>query len=345
MFLDLAWRLLRPLAFSVSAEAAHEAALSSLDSAGGLARTVADALAGPPPPELACTIGRLKVKGPVGLAAGLDKDGRAIEVWPALGFGFVELGTVTAHAQPGNDKPRLFRLTDERAIINRMGFNNQGSAALAARLRAVREAGRWPASPVGCNIGKSKITPLDDESVAGDHLASLDHLRGLPDYFTVNLSSPNTPGLRTLQAVEPLSRLLDRVVPAAGGTPLFVKLAPDLDPDELTAIVHAAIEGGVDGIIATNTTISRPGTTGRLNESGGLSGRPLWPLARQRIETVVQASAGRVPVIGVGGIWRIEHVRELLALGCAGVQLYTALIYEGPGLIHRLNRELAEQPR
>lgn len=345
MLLDLAWRLLRPLAFALPAEKAHDGALSSLELGGALARGLAGALAGPPPPSLARPLGRLRLTGPIGLAAGLDKNGRAADFWPALGFGFVELGTVTAHPQPGNPKPRMFRLPAEHAIINRMGFNNEGSAALASRLRALREAGRWPASPLGCNIGKSKVTPLDDDSVAEDHLASLQHLRGLPDYFTVNLSSPNTPGLRTLQAVEPLRRLLDRVVPAAQGTPLFVKLAPDLEPDELAAIVLAAIEGGVDGIIATNTTISRPGSTGRLEEAGGLSGRPLWPLARQRIGTVVQAAQGKVPVIGVGGIHQADQVLELLDLGCSAVQLYSALIYEGPGLVHRLNRALVERGR
>lgn len=345
MLLDLAWRLLRPIAFAFSAEDAHDGALRALALGGGLGRGLAGVLAGPPPASLARPLGRLKLAGPIGLAAGLDKNGRAADFWPALGFGFVELGTVTAHAQPGNPKPRMFRLPAERAIINRMGFNNEGSAALAAKLRALREAGRWPTSPLGCNIGKSKITPLDDESVAEDHLASLMHLRGLPDYFTVNLSSPNTPGLRTLQAVEPLRRLLDRVVPAAQDIPLFVKLAPDLEPDELAAIVLAAIDGGVDGIIATNTTISRPGSTGRLEEGGGLSGRPLWPLARQRIATVVQAAQGRVPVIGVGGIHEVEQVVELLGLGCSAVQLYSALVYEGPGLVHRLNRGLVERGR
>jgi len=343
MLLDLAWRLSRPLLFSLDAERAHRRVLGTLAATGALAGPVLGALAGPPPAALACRLGPLHLPGPVGLAAGLDKDGEATTIWPALGFGFVELGTVTAHPQPGNPAPRLFRLVPERGLINRMGFNNKGSEALGRRLRALREAGRWPAVPVGCNIGKSKITPLDDEAVAADYLASVARLRDVADYLAVNVSSPNTPGLRSLQAVEPLRRLVEVIVPAAGKVPVLVKLAPDFEPEALAEVVEAVVQSGAAGIIATNTTLSRPGTTGRLDQAGGLSGAPLWPLARSRIETVIQTVAGRIPVVGVGGVASAAQVRELLDLGCAAVQLYSGLIFEGPGLVHRIHQDLVRQ--
>ncbi|MCK6505466.1 quinone-dependent dihydroorotate dehydrogenase [Myxococcota bacterium] len=341
MLLDLAWRLGRPLLFSLDAERAHRLTLGTLGAAPSLWAGLLGALAGGPPPGLARSLGPLRIAGPIGLAAGLDKDGEATQLWPALGFGFVELGTVTAHPQPGNPTPRLFRLVPEQGLINRMGFNNHGSEALARRLRALRDAGRWPSVPVGCNIGKSKITPLDDDSVAADYLASVERLRDVADYLAVNVSSPNTPGLRSLQAVEPLRRLVQRVVPAAQGKPVFVKVAPDFEPEDLAQVVEAIVQAGASGIIATNTTLSRPGTTGRLGQEGGLSGAPLWPLARARIEVVVRAAAGRIPVVGVGGVHRPDQVAELLGLGCAAVQLYSGLIFEGPGLVHRLHHELA----
>lgn len=337
--LDLLWRLSRPLLFSLDAERAHRLVLGGMAAAPRLLAALLRPLAGAPAPALAREVGGLRLAGPVGLAAGLDKDGECVELWPALGFGFVEIGTVTAHPQPGNPRPRLFRLPAERALINRMGFNNLGSEALAARLRRLREAGRWPAVPVGANIGKSKVTPLDEATQ--DYLLSVGRLRGLADYLTVNVSSPNTPGLRDLQQADQLRALLDAVVPAAGGTPVFVKLSPDSAPEDLGDAVEAAVQAGCAGIIATNTTRSRPGSTDRLGEDGGLSGAPLWPLARARIETAIQAASGRVPVVGVGGVSEPAQVEELLRLGCAAVQVYTGLIYEGPGLVRRLHRAMS----
>lgn len=337
--LDLSWRLLRPLLFSLDAERAHRLVLGGLGALPRLSGALLGALAGPPAASLACRLGPLALAGPVGLAAGLDKDGEAITVWPSLGFGFVEIGTVTAHPQPGNPRPRLFRLPAERALINRMGFNNEGSEALALRLRRLRESDRWPAVPVGANIGKSKITPL--EEAPDDYVTSVRRLRPWVDYLTVNVSSPNTPGLRDLLQVEALSRLLGAVVPEAGDRPVFLKLSPDSAGEDLAAIVEVAAGAGVAGLIATNTTITRPGDTGRTGEAGGLSGAPLWPLARERIREVLALSAGRLPVIGVGGIERAEQAAELLALGCAAVQLYTGLIFHGPGLVRRINRDLA----
>ncbi len=338
--LDLGWRLLRPLLFSLDPERAHRLVLHGLGLAPGLAAALLRPLAGAPSPTLARTVGGLRLAGPVGLAAGLDKDGHAVQVWPSLGFGFVEIGTVTAHPQPGNPRPRLFRLPAERALINRMGFNNEGSEALAARLRRLRESGRWPSVPVGANIGKSKITPL--EEAPADYALSVERLKPWVDYLTVNISSPNTPGLRDLQQTDSLARLLERVVPASAPLPVFLKLSPDSADEDLFAAVGVAREAGVAGIIATNTTITRPGDTGRTGESGGLSGAPLWPLARRRIQDVLRAAEGRLPVIGVGGVESAAQVQELLDAGCAAVQVYTALIYQGPGLIRRLNRALLE---
>lgn len=334
--LQWSWPLARPILFSMDAEDAHERTLSALESYGGLLGSLAGS--NTPDPSLAREAFGVKLAGPVGLAAGLDKDGRAIPFWPRLGFGFVEVGTVTAHAQTGNPRPRLFRVPEDGALINRMGFNNHGSEALATRLRALRESGRWPSVPVGANVGKSKITPLDEAT--DDYVTSVTRLHGLVDWFTVNVSSPNTPGLRSLQAPEVLGALLDGVLEAADGTPVVLKLAPDLEPDALAEAVDLAIAHGINGIIATNTTIGREGLTKDPEQAGGMSGRPLWPLARSRIGTALDAAGGRVPVIGCGGVHTAAQVKELLDAGCVAVQLYTGLIFEGPGLPARLHRDL-----
>jgi dihydroorotate dehydrogenase len=342
--LDVAWPVVRPVLFSFSAEKAHEWTLRALAAAPGAASTVAGWTLGPPDPRLARTAFGVRLAGPIGLAAGLDKDGVAVPFWPSLGFGFVEVGTVTALAQPGNPRPRLFRLPADGALINRMGFNNEGSEALARRLAGLRERGRWPSVPVGANLGKSKVTPL--EGAAEDYATSTRRLQGLVDWFTINVSSPNTPGLRSLQDPEHLGRILDAVHAEAGATPVLLKLAPDLEPDALAEAVEFAIGRGISGIIATNTTIGRAGLTRDPGEAGGLSGRPLWPLARARIQTALDAASGRVPVIGCGGVTTPDQARELLDAGCAAVQLYTGLIFEGPGLPTRLNRALvADLPR
>lgn len=336
MLFDLLWPLARAVLFRMDAEEAHHLGMAML----GPTRLVAAPLGLRPDPRLATKVGPLTWTGPVGLAAGLDKNGVGVRTWEALGFGAIEVGTVTGRPQPGNDRPRLFRLPAERALINRMGFNNEGAEALAGRLRALREAGTWPRCPVGANLGKTKVVP--NEQATDDYLLSFRALEGLADYFVVNVSSPNTPGLRALQDREPLTRLLAAAVPAARGTPVFLKLAPDLEDDALAEAVGVAVETGCAGVIATNTTLTRPGDTGRLGESGGLSGAPLKPLARAKIGAVLAAAGGRLPVVGVGGVADVQDVRELLAMGCAAVQVYTALIYEGPGLPSRIHRELAK---
>ena len=290
----------------------------------------------PPPPPLA----GLRIRSRLGLAAGLDKDAEALSVWPALGFGFVEVGTVTPRPQLGNPRPRLFRLPRESALINRMGFNNGGLDAMRARMGALRDADLWPEVPVGANIGKNKDTPND--SAEDDYTACASSLHPLVDYFTVNVSSPNTPGLRELQAPDRLGRLLVAVIDSAGERPVFLKLAPDLEPVALQEAVHVAIENGCAGIIATNTTLSRPGNTARLGERGGLSGAPLWELSRSRVHAALVAAGGRVPVIGVGGVDSAARAQELLDAGCAAVQLYSALIFQGPGLVRRILVGLSE---
>lgn len=332
--LDLLYRVIRPLLFHLDPEEAHELVLGTLP----FARWMAALAPLRPDPKLACKVGPLTFAGPVGLAAGLDKNGVGVRTWEALGFGAIEVGTVTGHAQKGNPRPRLFRLKEQRALINRMGFNNEGAIALAANLQRLRESGHWPKVPVGANLGKSKV--VSNEEAVLDYVNSLRALKDRADYFVLNVSSPNTPGLRELQEREPLQRLLEAAVPLAGRTPVFLKLAPDLEDAALAEAVNVAVDSGCAGIIATNTTLSRPGQTARAEQYGGLSGEPLKPLAREKIRVALDAAAGRVPVIGVGGISSADDVRVLLKMGCAATQLYTALIYEGPGLVARIHREL-----
>ena len=337
--LDLLWPLTRPVLFAMDAERAHEWTIDLLAAAPRLLGVIAATTCGRPDPSLARNVAGVEWAGPVGLAAGLDKDGRAIPFWPSLGFGSVEVGTVTAHAQPGNPRPRLHRIVRDRALINAMGFNNRGSEDLAARLRHLRESG-WVPVPVGVNVGKSKVTPAED--APDDYATSVKRLAGLADWITVNVSSPNTPGLRDLQDAEPLKRILGAVLEAATA-PVLLKLSPDLSDEALGEAVAVAVSCGVAGIIATNTTLGRSDLTEDPHLTGGMSGAPLWRLARSRIAVAIQA-AGKVPVVGVGGVSTVDQVRELLDLGCAGIQLYTGLIFEGPGLPARLHRGLAANP-
>lgn len=341
MLLDLLYALGRPLLFQLDAEQAHNLVLGAL----GL---VAGALpSAPPDPILETRVGTLTWPSPLGLAAGLDKDGSAVQAWAALGFGAVEVGTVTAVAQPGNPRPRLFRYPEHGALINRMGFNNGGAPALADRLLTLKDAGAWPKAPVGVNIGRTKAVPNDDALL--DYRQSVEAVRGVADYLVLNVSSPNTPGLRALQEAAALRLLLEHVRPLAirGGVPvpLFLKLAPDLGDDAIADAVDVAVSAGCDGIIATNTTITRPGATATLTETGGLSGQPLATLSRDRIVEVLRHVNGRIPVIGVGGLRSSADILDRLRLGCAAVQLYTGLVFEGPGLVRRLNAELAVAAR
>jgi dihydroorotate dehydrogenase len=317
-------RLARPVLFRLGggdAEAAHEwtlrrlATLSRHPAALRAVRRLA-------PKGTPRTVFGLTFPNPVGLAAGLDKDGRALAAWPSLGFGFVEVGTVTAVAQPGNPRPRMFRLPAEEAVINRMGFNNAGAAALAARLAALRPLG----VPLGVSLGKSKVVPLAD--AVEDYLSSLRAVLPHADYLAVNVSSPNTPGLRTLQDRGHLAELLSALRAEAGSAPVLVKIAPDLTEHAIGEALDVCTEHGVAGLIATNTTVDHGG------EQGGLSGRPL---ARRALEVVTfVGKRSELPVIGVGGIMSVDDAKRMFDAGARLVQLYTGLIYRGPALVRAI---------
>lgn len=291
-------------------------------------------------PILKTRIAGLEMSNPVGLAAGLDKNGEALEGLSRLGFGAVECGSVTPRAQPGNPRPRLFRLSEDRAVINRMGFNNEGLEPFAARL-----ARRPKRTPVGANLGANK----DTEDKAADYVAGLRRLAGLADYFTINISSPNTPGLRALQGREALDDLLGRINEArpADGAPVFLKIAPDLIGEEIGMIVEASLAHGVDALIVSNTTLERPASlkSGFAGEAGGLSGAPLKPFAQKALEAAAEAAAGRLPLIAVGGIENGADAWARIRAGASAVQVYSALIYEGPGLIGAIKRDLAARLR
>lgn len=346
-------RLVRPVLFRAyggDAERVHEQTLGWLRTLGRVAplRSATGVLLARHRHRV--TVAGIDFPSPVGVAAGLDKNGVAVRAWSALGFGFAELGTVTARAQPGNDRPRLFRLPQSRAIVNRMGFNNAGAAALARRLAAtgVHRGNGAVGMPVGVSIGKSKVTPL--EEAAEDYLASLRLLSTHADYLAVNVSSPNTPGLRALQDADNLTALLRsltteaaRLADGASPVPVFVKLAPDLTDEALEQTVDVVERSGVAGLIATNTTLSRAGVdpreADRAAEAGGLSGAPLTVRAREVVAFL--AARTDLPVIGVGGVMTVDDGQALLDAGARLIQLYTGFIYAGPGLVTGLNARLA----
>jgi dihydroorotate dehydrogenase len=291
-------------------------------------------------PILATTVAGLHLPNPVGLAAGLDKNGEALHGLSRLGFGFVECGSVTPLAQPGNPKPRLFRLSEDRAIINRMGFNNAGLEAFAGRLAA-----RPRKAVIGANLGANK----DTEDKAADYVAGLIRLKGLADYVTVNVSSPNTPGLRALQGRAALDDLLGRLAEARGTdpTPVFLKIAPDLTPAEIGLIVEASLDHRIDALIVSNTTLDRPDSLRSRDraEAGGLSGAPLKARSGSALRAAAEAGGGRLPLIAAGGIDSGAEAWARIRAGACAVQLYSALIYEGPGLIGRIKRDLAAHLR
>jgi dihydroorotate dehydrogenase len=280
--------------------------------------------------------------GPFGLAAGFDKNGELIKPLADLGFSHIEVGTVTAIAQPGNEKPRLFRLTQDRALINRMGFNNHGASALAARLTKLRATNK-SLPIIGVNIGKSKVTPIED--AVTDYETSAKLLAPLADYLAVNVSSPNTPGLRSLQDVESLKPILEAVLKQSGTKPVLVKIAPDLADEDVVAVAELAISLGLAGVIATNTTISRAGlktSTSKVEAmgAGGLSGLPVRNRSLEVLDLLNRVIAGRIAIISVGGVETTADVAERLKRGATLVQGYTGFIYQGPFWARKINREL-----
>jgi dihydroorotate dehydrogenase len=322
--------LFRPLAFALDAERAHRLTIAALKALPG-------GRPAEPDPILAVRVAGLSFPNPVGLAAGFDKDA---EVWRQMlgfGFGFVEVGTLTPLPQQGNPKPRLFRLTADEAVINRMGFNNQGQAAAAARLEK-RDRG---AGILGINIGANKGSAAAGGAIA-DYAAGVRAMLGLADYLTINISSPNTPGLRALQDKGALAALLEAVMDARGaGPPVFLKVAPDLEPADIDDIARAAIDHRLDAMIVANTTLSRPLLdSAHRDEAGGLSGAPLKPLALQRLCDFRKATGGQMPLIAAGGIGSGEDAFARIRAGASLVQLYSALVYRGPGLAAQINRDL-----
>lgn len=331
------YSLLRPLLFSLDPESAHHLTLAAarmLGNTPGLARTIGPFSAAANP-ALTQSVWGLTFPNPVGLAAGFDKDGVLAGVLPRLGFGFLEVGSVTPRPQPGNPRPRLFRLPEDRAVVNRMGFNNAGAAALAARLADLT---RRPV-PIGVNLGKNRDTPLD--RAGEDYCAALRAVYAVADYCVVNVSSPNTPGLRDLQHRGQLRMLMESVaaeraqLTANTGrrVPMLVKVAPELGKAELADVVEAALSASMDGLIATNTTTAREGLRNLLaKEAGGLSGAPLHAAALRSIAQLCRLSAGKLPLIGVGGIFGAEDAYRFVRAGATLVQVYTGLVYQGPGL-------------
>jgi dihydroorotate dehydrogenase len=350
-------KLVRPLLFKQDAERAHNFALKQLARASrskfacDIIGSIYDSL------ELPVEVFGLKFPNPIGVAAGMDKHAAAVPAWEKLGFGFSELGGVTWHAQPGNPAPRMFRAVAEEAIVNRMGFNNPGAEALAQKLAEWKSSGRWPNHPVGINLGKSKITPL--EKAAEDYANSFRVLRNLADFFVVNVSSPNTPNLRQLQdkaALDEILAAIQEVNVAASrqsavvqstrksaalcrdaATPILVKVAPDLSFEALDEILELVAPRNIAGIVATNTTISRPQTNDVAaqkvyRETGGLSGKPLRARSTEIIRHLHKQTKGKLPIIGVGGIFDADDAWEKIAAGASLLQIYTGLVYEGPGI-------------
>ena len=303
----------------------------------------------------------LDFPNPVGLAAGFDKNGIAAGVWSSLGFGFAELGSVTFHPQAGNPRPRMFRLPEDKAALNRMGFNNQGAAALAAKLSQAFDKGRDPIHdrslrgdrkiPIGINLGKSKITPLED--APRDYLASFRLLKEWGDYFAVNVSSPNTPGLRTLQDSQKLSQILETLQEEnRGSKPILVKIAPDLEWEAIAEVIEVAKTYQLAGIIATNTTISRDGLkTGTIpltgqsprEEAGGISGVPLRDRSTAVIRFLWEQTRGQIPIIGIGGVFTAEDAWEKITAGASLLEIYTGLIYQGPMMVREILEGLLQK--
>ncbi len=326
--MTFAYALVRPLLFALDAETAHGLTIRALKT--GL---LPDAPR--PAPILQTRVAGLDLPTPIGLAAGFDKNAEVPDAILRMGFGFAEIGTITPLPQDGNPKPRMFRLVEDGAVINRLGFNNQGLAAALVRL-----GGRQRRGVIGVNVGANK----DSNDRIADYVAGVGAVRGVADYITINISSPNTPGLRALQSRDALAELVARCLEARGdGPPLFVKVAPDLTEGDIADIADVALASGIDGLIVSNTTIARPDSLRGISrsEAGGLSGRPLLQPSTEVLRHIARATGGRLPLIGVGGVATGADAYAKLRAGASAVQVYTALAYAGPGLPARINAELA----
>ncbi|MES2201747.1 MAG: quinone-dependent dihydroorotate dehydrogenase [candidate division FCPU426 bacterium] len=327
--------LIRPLLFALPPEPAHKAGLAALRVMPDL--SVKD-------PELKVRAFGLDFPNPIGLAAGFDKYASAVPYWQRLGFGFVELGTFTRLPQEGNAPPRIWRYPGQRALINRFGFNNPGADQAALRLRRLRDAGRWPEIRVGISLGKSKATPLD--GAVDDYLYSLAKLKDLADYIAINVSSPNTPGLRGLQHASVLKKIVVAMAKEARQgkkkLPLLAKLAPDLSDKELLASADAALAGGASGIIVSNTSSGRTGMPETAYPEGGLSGAPIGPRADACLALLARHTRGKVPLVGSGGVMSVQDALRKQDLGATLVQVYTGLIYQGPGFPAQICRQIVD---
>lgn len=327
-------RVLRPLLFRLDPELAHRLTLALMNPLAMLREPAPD------PPALTTSPWGIRFSNPVGLAAGMDKDIRAVAGWQAVGFGFAELGTVTPLAQPGNPRPRLWRLPEHRALVNRLGFPSGGMEAAARRLSQVRR--RELKIRLGLNLGPNKDTP--QERVASDYAMLVARLGSLADFIVINVSSPNTPGLRDWQSparLAPLLRpILDEAIKLSPRRPVLVKLAPDLDAPVLAAVCEAVCAAGVDGLVACNTTLARETVGVRTAYEGGLSGAPLNKRARAMVAEIRRRTCAKIPIIGAGGVSSAEDAYGLICAGATLVELYTGLIYEGPGLVRRIKEGL-----
>lgn len=329
---DAAYGLVRPVVHATDGEAAHNLTLAALQPLPRARRALTS-------PVLATELAGLHFPNPVGLAPGFDKDARVAHAMPHFGFGFVEVGTLTPLPQDGNPRPRLFRLVEDRAVVNRMGFNNGGQAKAADRIACLRRYG-LPV-PLGINIGANKDAADRIEDYARGVTAMAPHA----DYLAVNISSPNTPGLRALQDRGALDELLGRVMAARGqeGPPVFLKVAPDLEPADIDDIAELALTHKLGALIVSNTTITRPPLESRhASETGGLSGAPLHDLALQRLRDFRRVLGSKLPLIGVGGIANADHAYARIRAGASLIQIYSAMVYEGPYLAARINRELTD---
>ena len=335
--MQIPYGLVRPVLFKLDAERAHRLTLRLL---GAMPPSrIAD-----DPPSLRTTVAGLRFSNPVGIAAGFDKNAEVLNPLLRLGFGFVEAGTVTPLPQPGNPKPRMFRLTEDQAVINRLGFNNNGLEQALDKFKE-RAWHRGPRGVTGLNVGANK----DSRDRIADYALSVEHAAPFVDYITVNISSPNTPGLRTLQSKDELSELLGRVMDARGHrkTPIFLKVAPDVTDADIGDIAVAVVAAGVDGLVVSNTTIARPDTlkNRHVSETGGLSGRPLMARSTEVLRAFRQATVGAVPLIGVGGIASADDAYAKIRAGASLVQLYTALVYQGPNLVGAIKAGIAAHLR